>query len=380
MNTSLDQPKRNIGLDLLRVVAVSLVLVRHLPHSPADFPWAAKFVLGRIQSLGWIGMDLFFVLSGFLVAGLIFQEYRKTGRFQIGRFLLKRGFKIYPPFYTMLLLTTGYFYFQNKAIPWSQVLVEALFVQNYLAGFWKLTWSLAVEEHFYILLSVAFAMYLKLRPKSVRVFSFIPFIWIGFAFVCLSIRYFCADPTQNWMEFFTPTHKRIDSLFFGVLISYWHEFVPDFREKCRLYRGKIFLAGIILFLPEFMIPLESLSMKTIGLSLSYLGSGLLLCSVRTVEFPWNFWTRLVQYLASRSYSIYIWHMVVYRLLPNYLRQVKFYNFSYLEIISLELILTLLVGVAMANLIEIPALRLRSKLFQSASENKSLVRPIEKLTV
>ena len=81
-------------IDFLRAVAVILVLFRH--H------WVGIDVLQRI---GWIGVDLFFVLSGFLVSGLLFSEYKRYGNIKAGQFLIRRGFKIYPLFYLSIFLT-----------------------------------------------------------------------------------------------------------------------------------------------------------------------------------------------------------------------------------------------------------------------------------
>src|SRR5450631_3793520 len=84
---------RNQKLDVLRAVAITLVFCRHT-GSPA--------FLGLI---GGIGVDLFFVLSGFLVSGLLFSEYKKHGTIKPGRFLIRRGFKIYPQFYLLAAIT-----------------------------------------------------------------------------------------------------------------------------------------------------------------------------------------------------------------------------------------------------------------------------------
>ena len=99
----------------------------------------------------WMGVDLFFVLSGFLVSGLLFSEYRNRGELRPWRFLARRGFKIYPGFYILLLASWLLF---ARFVPHINFLYEALFVQNYLARVWNHTWSLAVEEHFYIGLTI----------------------------------------------------------------------------------------------------------------------------------------------------------------------------------------------------------------------------------
>src|ERR1700758_1823216 len=85
---------RNESLDVLRCIAVLLVLGFH-------FPYYALW--GR---LGWIGVDLFFVLSGFLISGLLFQEYKATESINLLRFLIRRGLKIYPSFY-LLIVSAG---------------------------------------------------------------------------------------------------------------------------------------------------------------------------------------------------------------------------------------------------------------------------------
>src|SRR5437764_14402875 len=81
---------RNQSLDILRAIAVLLVMGRHFPYYET---W------GRI---GWIGVDLFFVLSGFLISGLLFREYAQTGTISFYRFVVRRCFKIWPAFYFFL--------------------------------------------------------------------------------------------------------------------------------------------------------------------------------------------------------------------------------------------------------------------------------------
>ena len=130
--------QRNTGLDLLRCIAVWLVLIRHLPNP-------ANAILKTIQVGGWIGVDIFFVLNGFLVAGLLFEEHKKTGNTRIGRFLIRRGLKIYPAFWAMILVTV---LVEHSNV--ATIVNELLFIQNYRSGLWTHTWSLAVEEHFYL--------------------------------------------------------------------------------------------------------------------------------------------------------------------------------------------------------------------------------------
>jgi peptidoglycan/LPS O-acetylase OafA/YrhL len=157
---------RIIQLDILRAIAIFLVLAHHLGsggvrnsglyalvvyinHCPDDWHHAPERVARSIIHAGWMGVDLFFVLSGFLVSGLLFREFRQYGRVRLGRFLIRRGFKIYPGFYVLLGATLLVFALTKiRAVKAGQIWCEALFLTNYGPNIWGHTWSLAVEEHF----------------------------------------------------------------------------------------------------------------------------------------------------------------------------------------------------------------------------------------
>jgi peptidoglycan/LPS O-acetylase OafA/YrhL len=118
--------------------------------------------------IGWLGVDLFFVLSGFLIGGLLVTELQKHGRIDITRFLVRRGLKIYPAYFVFiayLMLMPAAKSFAQEGNAWATTVEEwvrywpnLLFLQNYVgsnpAGH---TWSLAVEEHFYLTLPFALA-------------------------------------------------------------------------------------------------------------------------------------------------------------------------------------------------------------------------------
>jgi len=155
---------RNLGLDLLRTIAVLLVLGRHL-HLPAD----PNFAMRAWQTGGWVGVDLFFVLSGFLVSGLLCREYQRDQSVDLKRFLVRRGFKIYPAFYAMIGFTIIVKISSGQSIPIRQLVGEITFLQNYLGGIWIHTWSLAVEEHFYMGIAILMSFSAsKKAPNSRR--------------------------------------------------------------------------------------------------------------------------------------------------------------------------------------------------------------------
>lgn len=126
----------------MRCIAVLLVLQSH-----SELP-------SRLTLAGYTGVDLFFVLSGFLISGLLFAEYKQRQTINFGRFFIRRSLKIYPSFYVLVLATVLYQYRVEQMVSPRSYLGEILYVQNYTGALWGHEWSLAVEEHFYILLPV----------------------------------------------------------------------------------------------------------------------------------------------------------------------------------------------------------------------------------
>jgi peptidoglycan/LPS O-acetylase OafA/YrhL len=86
---------RNVSLDVLRGVAILLVLCHHNPNAIQTAGWLEP-IGSRLMIIGWTGVDLFFVLSGFLVAGILFKELIRHDSLNVKRFILRRGFKIWP--------------------------------------------------------------------------------------------------------------------------------------------------------------------------------------------------------------------------------------------------------------------------------------------
>src|SRR5262249_23529139 len=148
-------------------IAVLLVLGRHFYPSKGVNP-----ILLTWQRGGWIGVDLFFVLSGFLVSGLLFDEHLRQKKLSINTFLLRRGLKIYPAFWVLIIVTIFVNSTQNLPTPTKGLIGELLFLQNYLAALWNHTWSLAVEEHFY--LGLALLLFLLHKKRALSNFSEIP--------------------------------------------------------------------------------------------------------------------------------------------------------------------------------------------------------------
>lgn len=358
-------PKNRLReLDFLRGIAVILVIFRH------------QLLFGFLKTMGWIGVDLFFVLSGFLVSGLLFREYLKFGSINPKLFLIRRGFKIYPIFYLSLILYILPRILLHK-LDLGKLVYDLIFVQNYALGWGYLyaaSWSLAVEEHFYfglaLLLWLIFNRKLisfETKPKKFSNFEklivFILLLILVIRFV--SNSYFPDDVVR----YITMTHLRIDSLFFGVLISYWYHFkIEKLANFYKNYQVKLLvLAFTMLLFTPFIEPLNSFFVKTIGFTMLYISFGILLLhflidknvnnqinglfSVKGVNF--------ISKIGFCSYSIYVIHSFVINWL-GFLLPIKNRFFAFTVIFSVSVI----AGFIMTYVIEKFFLNYRDKFFPS----------------
>jgi peptidoglycan/LPS O-acetylase OafA/YrhL len=359
---------RLIPLDILRAIAVLLVLGRHAIPFPEDAaaPMRAFYVLW--SRAGWIGVDLFFVLSGFLVSGLLFREYIRYGKMDVVRFLIRRGFKIYPAFYVCILAT-----YLVHAPPLAQMLSEVFFVQNYFRPIWPHTWTLAVEEHFYLALPLLLLALKSGNRGGKDPFARLPAIIIAAAAAMLALRIGLAvsQPYRPHVHVY-PSHLRFDSLLFGVLLAYFynfhHEALSGFVERHRRW---LYALGTAAVLPAFVFPLEqSRFMTSFGFTLLYLGFGSLMiacvvCAHTRFESP-SRWLRFWAYLGSHSYSVYLWHYPIWLWTVRLVFPVFGINLHYAVECLLYVVVCFAWGVAVGKLVEFPMLGLRDRLFPARS--------------
>jgi peptidoglycan/LPS O-acetylase OafA/YrhL len=326
--------RRNQSLDVLRGVAVLLVIANHYPY----------YTLAKV---GWIGVDLFFVLSGFLISGLLYTELLSQGSISLGRFFVRRGLKIYPAFYFFLGLTA----LMSPGIRHSgHLLTEAFFLQSYLPRVWGHTWSLAIEEHFYIMLPLL--LIVLNRRNWLR---YIPAISVSLILGCLAMRIGTGVISSNLEAVHFRTHLRMDALFAGVMLGYLYHLRRDqFRAMSRWWVGP---AGVFFLLPSLMVSILSNRNDPFVFSV--------LCTFNLAGFAlivlWSVTRTYVrcgplEEIGRYSYSIYLWHVLVSALWHNW--PATFLTFW------ADLVSSLAVGVAMALMVEAPTLHLRDKFFPS----------------
>jgi peptidoglycan/LPS O-acetylase OafA/YrhL len=225
-----------------------------------------------------------------------------------------------------------------------------------------------VEEHFYLTLPLL--LLIMIRTDSKRPFAAMPYVFSAIAVFALACRFAVGwkeNGNSNYLTYLLPTHLRIDSLMFGVLLSYYHRFRPNVFERIASWRGGwIVIAAAVFLLSTF--PAENRNMHTWGLTVIYLGAGFLVAKAVAFEGPGPI--RVMSSLLARigvySYSIYLWHMFYKdRLLAHF------------HIISPALwfwcyfVGAILFGIAAAKAIEIPMLRFRDRVFPRSSKRSTL---------
>jgi peptidoglycan/LPS O-acetylase OafA/YrhL len=144
------------SLDGLRAIAVLLVIVFHLELSKT---FAPVRYLWRFD-IGYTGVKVFFVLSGFLITTLLLREHARHGKIDWGDFYLRRFFRIFPAYYTYLALAGVAVAAGWATASGGDFLWAAVFLSDYHKAEWALlhTWSLAVEEQFYLLWPTALVL------------------------------------------------------------------------------------------------------------------------------------------------------------------------------------------------------------------------------
>ncbi len=356
-------------LDMLRGIAILLVLGRHMPAIPGvRGHWVIEFLLVW-KNCGWIGVDLFFVLSGFLVSGLLFSEYKAHGEIDLLRFFVRRGFKIYPGFYFLCIVSVIFFMTFGYVLPKRCVVSELFFIQNYTgAHFWAPTWSLAVEEHFYLLLGVL--LLVLARQKGADPFRVVVAIFFVLASLCLIMRSVAAIHQPTVTNILVKTHLRIDSLFFGVLLSYLHHFRgPLIRSWAAAHQRPLFLTAVLFILPSVLFSVADVFTLSLGLTLLYLGFGTILMLMfysHRPAFTENPAVKALSFIGVYSYSIYLWHVPV-RTWLGLLTQALFHRpLPFMPEFLLYIVTALLMGILMSKMIEVPFLKIRDRLFLSRS--------------
>jgi peptidoglycan/LPS O-acetylase OafA/YrhL len=319
------RPDQLPELDGLRGLAVILVLMRHAvrPFWPGDNPVVNFFGwdFGTFMSNGWIGVDLFFVLSGFLITHHILRlNERKHGNWTWRPYLEKRALRIIPAYYAVLLLAVlgvfPYYEFSSQLLG-LRVGYHMLFLQDYLpSNIVVAFWSLGVEEKFYLIapfLILARANRQSIREQTTGIFML---LLLGIALRIFTA--FTQPGVETYVQFFytfrSPFHMTMDPILLGVLIAL------IYRSKDRLPRitskssaNLAFWSGAALFLwlstaSSMMSEIswwdKTLQPTVIALAFAGITFGLIFGGGPAAIFR----STLLFFFARISYSLYLIHI------------------------------------------------------------------------
>ncbi len=223
----------------LRVIAIASIVMFHVNQGLPDFLVYEKKRL-------WFGMDLFFVMSGFLVGGILFHTHQNGTISSFTRFYLRRAFRILPAYYATLFLLLSYrLVFRGiDSFELSNILRELFFFTNYPysndAYVMGWSWSLSLEEHFYLVIPFLVLFIKALPPKLTACFFVLTFL------TPIVIRQHGLSTAESmFVDVYTPTHMRFDTLIMGVMLAY---LLKHHEERVKAFMLRRYTATAVLCL------------------------------------------------------------------------------------------------------------------------------------
>jgi peptidoglycan/LPS O-acetylase OafA/YrhL len=304
----------NPALDGVRALAVLGVLAFHM----------------NVLSGGYLGVDLFFVLSGFLITGLLLAEWDRTGSVRLRGFYVRRAFRLMPAFWLMTAVSvTGVLLLGWNAGATHRAFAESaaaslLFVNDYLqarrpaAGWFGHTWSLSVEEQFYLLWPLVL-LALGRRREFTRA---LPAVLVAAALAVMVWRAALAVTGAPWNRMYYTLDTRADALLVGCALAAWLRGArPVLSRPVNQGRSVLPVAGpvalVLLAVAMVRMPRVSAPGEWIlyegGYTALALVAGVLILSLELRQPSWLFHLLAVRplvWLGRISYGFYLWHFPV----------------------------------------------------------------------
>lgn len=349
---------RAIELDFVRGIAIIAVMGFHF-HAVHTGNYLIQVIEYPLKNFGREGVNLFFTLSGFLVGGLLLRQYAETGHVDARRFIVRRIFRIWPAYYVLIA-----FHVLAGRHPWNTFLVQNLtHLQNYLGTSITQTWSLAVEEHFYLVLPALLLLFARWKLGAWTIVG----VLTGICAVVLTARCF-AVAGGDLDGAFAYTQYRIDSLLVGVILSaiYWMK--PAVYHQLARRKGLLILSVVILcawlVLATKNLPLD----ESIGYTIQALGFAALIVLVLeysgSLRESWIY--RGVAWIGLYSYGIYLWHSLALAPGDILIRKTTAMGFppSLIWVLALtaQFAIAIFIGYVTTRAIEYPFLLMRNALF------------------
>lgn len=349
------------GLDLLRAIAIVWVMLFHsfiVGGLGSEFAWLSRY--------GWAGVDIFFVLSGFLIGTQVLRPLQRGEPLVFGAFYARRAWRILPAFAVVLALYV--FFPMLREVPGLQPWWQfATFTLNLLIdsanhSAFSHAWSLCVEEHFYLVFPLL-AWWLTRRPSTLK------FVSVCAAVVVLGIALRTAvwlhdaaiDPPRNWFleDIYYPTWMRLDGLLMGIMLAALRVYRPQAWTLLQARSNVMLLCGIAVSCLALWLFRDrgGLLANALGWPLLSFGLGLLVFAGADHNSLVGRWrVPGASWLAAISYSLYLSHKIAFHVVQaTFGALLQGHGVVAFTVYALA---ALLLGGALHYLIELPCLRLR----------------------
>ncbi|MCF6324170.1 MAG: acyltransferase [Gammaproteobacteria bacterium] len=335
-------------MDFLRAVAILLVILAH-----SVFSYGAPTHLAPLQ-FGGTGVDLFFVLSGWLLGGLLFKEAETQGQIDVKRFWIRRWMRTFPAYYAVLLLQVGQRYLTKDDVnfPWEYF----VFIQNYSfpLEFFSISWSLAVEEQFYLFIA-PLLFFLTRMKKAVTTSTLLMLLILPFVF--------------RHMELYNDvkeTHVRLDGCLMGVFLAHIYHQYRSFWLKISRITPCLALVSVVIYF-SFIVGryYPELGISDPDKLLLAMLFGVWVMAVNANKY----WSNALYipgsyYIATRSYALYLLHPEILALLKRFFIDIPFPMFF-----ALALIGSLILAEILYRCVEKPVMDYREQLECSSSSGR-----------
>lgn len=366
---------RNFGLDVIRATAISLVFISHC--SLLVKLNAALIPTQVIRAFGAIGVDLFFILSGFLIGGILLKNMNNgyVGFSHLFHFWKRRWFRTLPNYFLILALNVLVITVTNYGAN-AFNLKYILFLQNFSnphPAFFTEAWSLSVEEYAYLFLPflLFFMCFLFKRKQAnylfIRTSAFALIVLLGIKIM----HYIVVDYTtfQEWTDSFRKVViYRIDSIYIGFVLVY---FVKLKSKGFYKHRKPLFLAGCLLFLGlHGSVFLMNLTPQTHPFFYVFIYLYVLIISLALL-FPYSLsWNgkgklkKMIVFLSTRSYAIYLVNFSLILLPMQHLIDIEnLILYEKIIVLSIFIFSTLSISEVIYKYFELPILNFRDKKFK-----------------
>jgi peptidoglycan/LPS O-acetylase OafA/YrhL len=323
------QKNRIFGLDILRATAILLVLYSHGfdPFLAEHFPWGRSLIFMD-------GVDLFFVLSGFLIGSILIKQFAKESNYSsntIISFWKRRWMRTLPNYYFILFLILlvpviiPWLKGKPLAIPFKTWIDFCFFSQNLIkpqVDFFSEAWSLAVEEWFYLVTPVLLWVYFQILKNTFSKKLIFLSVILSVIIVEFFIRYKIGNTLNGEITEWDSNVRmvvstRLDSIMYGVLAAFIKFYYPN-RWQNKSFFPYLNLLGILCLIFTHYTYLTSINdgafffMNTFYFSISGIGVLLLLPQIDAIKNPprnksLNFIGKIVTHISLISYSLYLTH-------------------------------------------------------------------------